>query len=173
MFIIASADRNYGIGCHGGLLCRVSADMKNFRALTEGKTVILGSKTLATFPYGRPLKNRRNIIMSRRPDFTVEGAEVVHSLEELLSLPGISDAAVIGGEGIYRLLLPYCDRAVITEFDAEFPADAFLPRIPELPGWVKESESETFYASESDSCPGMGWKIVTYANNGKQLPTEN
>ena len=109
MFIIASADRNYGIGNRGGLLCRVSADMKNFRALTEGKTVILGSKTLATFPGGRPLKNRRNIIMSRRPEYTVEGAEVVHSLEELLALPGISDAAVIGGEGIYRLLLPYCD----------------------------------------------------------------
>ena len=97
MFIIASADRNYGIGNRGGLLCRVSADMKNFRALTEGKTVILGSKTLATFPGGRPLKNRRNIIMSRRQEYTVEGAEVVHSLEERLALPGISDAAVIVG----------------------------------------------------------------------------
>ena len=165
MFIIASADRNYGIGNKGGLLCRVSADMKNFRALTEGKTVILGSKTLATFPGGRPLKKRRNIIMSRRQEYTVEGAEVVHSLEELLALPGISDAAVIGGEGIYRLLLPYCDRAVITEFDAEFPADAFLPKIPDLPGWEKESESETFYAAENDSVPGMAWRIVTYKNN--------
>ena len=164
MFIIASADRNYGIGNRGGLLCRVCADMKNFRALTEGKTVILGSKTLATFPGGRPLKNRRNIIMSRRPEYTVDGAEVVHSLEELLALPGISDAAVIGGEGIYRLLLPYCDRAVITEFDAEFPADAFLPKIPDLPGWEKESESGTFYAAENDSSPGTAWRIVTYTN---------
>lgn len=171
MFIIASADKNYGIGCNGGLICRVSADMKNFRALTEGKTVILGSKTLATFPGGRPLKNRRNIIMSRRPDYTVDGAEVAHSLDELLHLPEISEAAVIGGEGIYRLLFPYCDRAVITEFDAEFSADAFLPRISDLPGWVKKSETETFYASDNDSMPGMGWRIVTFVNTDpKQLP---
>ena len=89
MFIIASADRNYGIGNRGGLLCRVSADMKNFRALTEGKTVILGSKTLATFPGGKPLKNRRNIIMSRRQEYTVEGAEVLFiRLRSFLRFPG-------------------------------------------------------------------------------------
>lgn len=171
MFIIASADQNYGIGYNGGLLCRVSADMKNFRSLTEGKAVILGSKTLATFPGAKPLKNRRNIIMSRRADFIVEGAEVAHSIDELLRLPGISEAAVIGGEGIYRQLLPYCDKAVITEFDAEFPADAFLPKIPDLPGWVKESETETFYASENDTKPGMSWKIVTYVNTSpERLP---
>lgn len=63
MTLVAAVDKNWGIGCKGNLLCRVSADMKNFRSLTIGKTVILGSKTLATFPGGRPLKNRRNIIL--------------------------------------------------------------------------------------------------------------
>ena len=164
MKAIAVVDKNWGIGKEGGLLFSLPADMKFFRETTTGATVVMGKKTLASFPGGRPLKNRRNIIMSRRQEYTVEGAEVVHSLEELLALPGISDAAVIGGEGIYRLLLPYCDRAVITEFDAEFPADAFLPKIPDLPGWEKESESGTFYAAENDSSPGTAWRIVTYTN---------
>ncbi len=162
MTLVAAVDKNWGIGCKGNLLCRVSADMKNFRSLTIGKTVILGSKTLATFPGGRPLKNRRNIILSRRSDFFPDGGEVAHSLEELLSLTGNDDAVVIGGESIYRLLLPYCDTAIITKFDHEFESDAFIPNLDEASDWRLDSESEAFIAEPGDSLPGMGYRFCVY-----------
>ncbi len=162
MFLIAAVDKNWGIGYKGELLCRVSADLKNFRAVTSGKTVILGSKTLSTFPGGRPLKNRRNIIMSRRDDYTVEGAEVAHSVSELLSMLGDEDAVVIGGESIYRLLLPYCSSAIITKFDSTFESDAFIPNLDSSPEWKLKSVSETFYAEDTDSLPGMAYTFCEY-----------
>ena len=94
---IVAVDRGWGIGNKGELLCRVRDDLKNFRAVTSGKTVILGSKTLATFPNGQPLKNRRNIILSRRPEYKVEGAEVAHSLDEALSMIADGENAIMIG----------------------------------------------------------------------------
>ena len=79
MKLIVAVDNNWGIGYRGELLCRISADLKNFREETLGKTVILGSKTLSTFPGGRPLKNRRNIILSRNKELSIENAELAHS----------------------------------------------------------------------------------------------
>jgi dihydrofolate reductase len=168
MELVVAVDLGWGIGNNGELLCRVSDDLKNFRAVTTGKTVILGSKTLSTFPGGRPLKNRRNIIMSRRPDYTVEGAEVAHSPEELLSmLSEDENAVVIGGESIYRLLLPYCDRAIVSKFDIDLPKDAFFPDLDADPDWFVSAQSETFTASETDSHPGMKWKICYYERKGE------
>ena len=163
MELVVAVDSGWGIGNKGELLCRVSDDLKNFRAVTTGQTVILGSKTLSTFPGGRPLKNRRNIIMSRRPDYTVEGAEVAHSPEELLAMLSEDEkAVVIGGESIYRLLLPYCDTAIVSKFDIELPADAFFPDLDSDPEWIIDEQSEIFTASETDSHPGMKWQIVKY-----------
>lgn len=163
MELIVAVDKGFGIGNKGDLLCRVSDDLKSFRALSTGKTVILGSKTLATFPGGRPLKNRRNIIMSRRPDYKVEGAEAAHSADELLSMIGKDEkAVVIGGESVYKLLLPYCDTAYVTKFDIDLEKDAFFPNLDEDESWFVESESDTFTALDTDSHPGMKWKIVTY-----------
>ncbi len=163
MELVVAVDRGWGIGNKGELLCRVSDDLKNFRAVTTGKTVILGSKTLSTFPGGRPLKNRRNIIMSRRPDYVVEGAEVAHSPKELLSMLGEDEnAVVIGGESIYRLLLPYCDTAIVSKFDIELSADAFFPNLDNDPEWTVSDISEEFVAAETDSHPGMKWKILKY-----------
>lgn len=163
MELVVAVDRGWGIGNKGELLCRVSGDLKNFRAVTTGKTVILGSKTLSTFPGGRPLKNRRNIIMSRRPDYTVEGAEVAHSPEELLSMLNEGEnAVVIGGESIYRLLLPYCDTAYVSKFDIDLPKDAFFPNLDLDPEWYMAEETEVFTASDTDSHPGMKWRICKY-----------
>ena len=159
---IVAVDRSWGIGNKGKLLCRVSDDLRNFRSVTSGKTVILGSKTLATFPNGQPLKNRRNIILSRRPEYKVEGADVAHGLDEALSI--ISDdenAIVIGGSSIYKLFLPYCQRIYVTKFDTVLPADSFFPNLDEL-GWRIESETEEFVSTPDDSPAGMKWKIVTY-----------
>lgn len=159
---VVAVDRGWGIGYKGELLCRVRDDLRNFRSVTSGKTVILGSKTLSTFPNGQPLKNRRNIILSRNPDYKVEGAEVAHSLDEAFNMLSESETAVvIGGDSIYKLFLPYCDRVYVTKFDTELPADAFFPNLDEL-GWKIESQSEEFVSTPDDSPAGMKWKIVTY-----------
>lgn len=159
---IVAVDRGWGIGNKGELLCRVSADLKNFRAVTTGKTVILGSKTLSTFPGGRPLKNRRNIVLSRR-DVAIDAAEVAHSAEEALSMLGEGEeAVVIGGESIYNLFLPYCDTVYVTKFDISLEADAFFPDLDALCEWQIESESDIFISEPTDNPSGMSWKICTY-----------
>jgi len=163
MELVVAVDRGWGIGNKGELLCRVSADLKSFRALTSEKTVILGSKTLSTFPGGRPLKNRRNLIFSRRPDYAVEGAEVVHSVKELFSLLTPEETAVvIGGESIYRLLLPYCQVAYVTRFDGDFEKDAFFPDLDSDLAWVLAEEGEVRYAEATDSHPGLPFRICRY-----------
>ena len=145
MNLIAAADKNWAIGYQGKLLVSIPADLKMFRETTTGKVVVLGRKTLATFPGGLPLKNRTNIILSRNPEFQVKDALVVRSEEELMSeltaFPE-EDVYVIGGESIYRLLLPYCDTAIITRIDYGYSADAYLPDLSKLPGWRMTAESE-------------------------------
>ena len=84
MYAIVAADRNWGIGRDGDQLCYIPADLKRFQALTTGHAVVLGRRTLSTFPGGRPLKGRRNLILSRDPAFRPEGAEVFRDLESLL-----------------------------------------------------------------------------------------
>ena len=145
MNLIAAADANWAIGKNGKLLVSIPEDMKRFRALTTGKTVILGRKTLATFPQGKPLKNRRNIILTQDPFFKTEGAEIAHSVNEALELCGDDDPAdiyVIGGGSIYRAFLPYCDTAYITRLDYSYAADAYMPDLDSDPAWEKADESE-------------------------------
>ena len=150
MNLIAAADVNWAIGKNGKLLVSIPEDMKRFRALTTGKTVILGRKTLATFPQGKPLKNRRNIILTKDPSFAVEGAETAHSVEEALEFCEKDDPAdvfVIGGGSLYRAFLPYCDTAYITRLDYAYAADAFMPDLDKDPAWEKvdESEEQTYF----------------------------
>ena len=154
MIAIAAVDRNWAIGYQGQLLVHISEDMKNFRRLTAGKTVIYGRKTLETFPHAKPLPRRENIILSRNPSYTVEGAVIVHSVEELLaSLPeNTDDVIVIGGDSVYRALLPYCDTAVITKIEQDFAADAWFTDLDRDPDWVctergndRESEGLVFH----------------------------
>ena len=112
--------------------------MKFFRETTTGKVVVMGRKTLESFPNGLPLKNRTNIVLSTRTDYEVEGAIVVHSVEELLEeLKNYSDEDVyiIGGESIYRQMLPYCNVAHITKIDMAYDADAYHPNLDEDSTW--------------------------------------
>ncbi len=141
MNLIAAVDRNWGLGKDGDQLVYIPEDLKRFRKLTEGHAVVLGRKTLATFPGGRPLKGRRNLILSRNPEFCPRGAEVFSSLEALLpEIP--EDAFVIGGASVYRELLPWCDTAYITEIDGTWPADCFLPCLARDPDWERAETSE-------------------------------
>ncbi len=138
MNLIAAVDSNWGIGCKNQLLVRIPADQKFFREETTGKVVVLGRKTLETFPLGQPLKNRTNIILSTKEDYAVKGALVVHSVEELLELLknyADEDIYIIGGESIYRQLLPYCDVAHITKIDHTYEADAYFPNLDKDSNW--------------------------------------
>lgn len=166
MKLIVAVDREWGIGCRGELLAHVRADLRYFRQLTEGGTVILGSKTLATFPGGRVLKNRTNIVLSTRADYCPEGAVVVHSVDELTALLPQYDADrtfVIGGASIYRQLLPLCDTAYVTKFDKSFEKDAFFPDLDADPAWecveVGEAQSSD---SATDSEGGLCFRFCRY-----------
>lgn len=155
MNLIAAVDQNWAIGKNGDQLCYIPADLKRFQALTTGHAVILGRKTLATFPGGRPLKNRRNLVLSRNPDFAPEGAEVFRDLDSLLAAAP-ADAFVIGGESVYRALLAHCDRAYITKIHRAWPADAYFPDLDADPAWAVTQEGE---ALEQD---GLTFRYVTY-----------
>ncbi len=140
MQAIVCVSENWGIGLEGDLLFHLSADMKRFRALTIGHAVILGSRTLKTFPGGKPLPGRRNIVLTHSSQ-PIEGAELAHTRAEALALAG-PDAAVIGGASVYSLLLPDCDRVRVTKVFAAPPADSFFPNLDNHPDWRRESESE-------------------------------
>ena len=155
MNLIVAVDQNWAIGKDGDQLVYLKEDLKRFRTLTSGHTVILGRKTLATFPGGRPLKNRRNLILSRNPQFQAEGAEVFSSVEELVQRAD-GDAFVIGGASVYEQLLPYCDTAYITKIHAGFPAVTYFPDLDKSEEWEIVQESESL---EQD---GIAYHYVTY-----------
>ncbi len=153
MNVIVNVDKNWAIGNKGKLLVSIPNDMKMFRNETLGKVVILGRKTLATFPQGQPLKGRTNIILTRDETFSAPDAVVVHSVEEVLEeakkYPP-EDVYVIGGDSIYRQLLPYCDTAIVTKCDQAYEADAYFPNLEKDPAWqmTGESEEQTYFSLE-------------------------
>ena len=155
MNVIVAVDQNWAIGKDGDQLVYLSEDLKRFKSLTTGHPVILGRKTLATFPGGRPLKGRRNLILSRNTDFAPEGAEVFSGMEDLLKAAP-PDAFVIGGESVYKALLPYCDKAYITKIDRAWPADAFFPDLDADPAWQVTEEGEW------QDHEGLAFCYVTY-----------
>ena len=155
MNLIVAVDQNWAIGKEGDQLIYIPEDLKRFKALTTGHPVILGRKTLATFPGGRPLKGRANLILSTTPGYQVEGATVYPDIQSLLA-EAPEDAFVIGGESVYRALLPYCDTAYVTKIHAEFPADRFFPDLDEAPAWTVTEESS---ALEHE---GISFHYVTY-----------
>jgi dihydrofolate reductase len=153
MNLIVAVDKNWGIGCQNRLLVSIPEDMKFFRSETGGKVVVMGRKTLESFPGGQPLKNRTNIVLTKNPSYQVKGAIVLHSteavLEELKKYP-TEDIYIIGGESIYREFLPYCDVAHVTYIDHAYEADAYFPNIDEMPDWklTGESEEKTYFDLE-------------------------
>lgn len=150
MNLIAAVDSKWGIGNKRQLLVQIPADQKLFRQETMGKVIVLGRRTLETFPQGMPLAGRTNIILSRDPAFRVKGGIVVHSLEELLEKLkeyATEDVYVVGGESIYQQLLPYCDTAHLTMIDHTYEADAHFPDLDADREWVqtRESDEQTYF----------------------------
>ena len=145
MNMIVAVDENWAIGNKGELLVRIPNDQKMFRMETTGKVVVLGRKTMDTFPQRKPLPNRTNIILSRSSDYEVKDAVVVHSVEELLEelkqYP-TEDVYIIGGDSIYKQMLPYCDVAHVTWIEHAYEADSYFPNLDADPEWEMTAESE-------------------------------
>ncbi len=124
--IIAAVGKNLELGLNNGLIWRFKEDMKFFKETTMGHPVIMGRKTFESLP--KALVNRRNIVITTDTDYSAEGAEVVHSVEEAVELCGGEEAFVIGGGRIYSEMLPLCDKLYLTEIEAECKsADTFFP----------------------------------------------
>ena len=155
-------DKHLAIGCEGKLLFSLPTDMKRFRSLTIGGTVILGRKTLDTFPGGRPLPQRRNIVITHNVDFDREGCEVADSLSAALELTAGTPEDqlwVIGGGSIYAAMLSQCARAYVTRVDAAAEgADSFFPNLDKLPGWTVRAVSEPVTEN------GLTYRFYDYVN---------
>ena len=153
MNLIVAVDKNWAIGLKGDLLVSIPQDMKFFRETTKGKVVAMGRKTLESFPNGLPLKNRVNIVLTTDKNYNGRGAVLVHSVEEMvaeLQKYNEEDFFVIGGETIYRQLLPYCKKAYITKIDHAYHADTYFPNLDDDPEWEMTgiSEEQTYFDLE-------------------------
>lgn len=141
MQAIVAVSQSWGIGKGGDLLFRLPSDLRRFKAMTTGHTVIMGRKTLDSLPGGKGLPHRRNLVLSRQSDFAPDRAEVIHSVEDILKTAE-DDAFVIGGQQVYEQLLPYCARVYVTKVLADPEADAFFPDLDKLPEWKVASTGE-------------------------------
>ena len=153
MNLIVAVDKNWGIGKNNKLLVSIPSDMKFFRSETNGKVVVMGRKTLESFPNGMPLKNRTNIVLTRDQNYHVKDTIVVHDIPELLEeLKKYPDDQiyVIGGGKVYEELLPYCNVAHVTKIDFAFEADTFFPNLDQMEEWeiTASSDEQTYFDLE-------------------------
>ena len=153
MKAILSADKNWVIGYKNKLLVSIPSDMKFFRQTTTGRVVVMGRKTLESFPGGLPLKNRTNIVLTGNRGYSVKDAVIVHTYDELreeLKKYDTDDVYVIGGESVYRMLLPECDTVLVTKLDRAFQADTFFPDLDTMDEWemTEEGEEQTCFDLE-------------------------
>ena len=164
MRAIFHADREWGIGKDNGLMFSIPQDMKFFRETTKGKIVVMGLNTLLSFPNGKPLKNRVNIVLC--PDDVPEDVITVHSPEELFQevkkYPE-DDVFVIGGASVYRLLIPYCTEVLVTRVDAVGGADTFVPDLD------ADENFELAYESAPVEDNGYIFTFRTYRNLAPKL----
>ncbi len=153
--LIVATERHRGIGINNTLPWRLPEDLAFFKRTTSGHTIIMGRKTFDSI--GRALPNRRNIVITRNPDWTHEGVEVAASLAAAVALSGDGEAFVIGGAQIYVEALPMADKLVVTEIDADFNCDAFFPVIDPAQ-WLEVSREAHLSAAQ-----GFRYAFVIFA----------
>ena len=159
--IVAVCD-DWGIGLDGGMVVENRDDMRHFVECTTGHAVLMGRRTLESFPGGRPLRNRRNVVLTRDPFFSREGVEVVHTLEGALAAVSEEEEAwVIGGGEVYRQLLPRCTRVVVTRNHCVRAVDTHFPDLDEDPSWEVEEVRAGGVTPE-----GVPFDFVTYVRTG-------
>lgn len=155
---IAAVSRNWGIGRDNDLLYNIPEDKKFFRRTTLEHTVIMGRKTLLSLPNGKPFKDRNNVVLSRNKDFHPEGVTVLGSVEEAVKYAENEggEVFIVGGGSVYKEMLPFCGKALITKIDGMPDADVFFPNLDELPEWKLTEESE------EQEYEGVKYKFCTY-----------
>lgn len=165
--IVAVCD-DWGIGLNGDMIVANRADMRHFVRLTKGHTVIMGRKTLESFPGGRPLTDRRNIVLTRDPEFARDGVEVVHAVDEALALLGSDEEAwIVGGAEVYKEFLPHCTRAVVTKNHCVHAADTFFPNLDEDQEWAVASVDGPYTVEPGQGDEGLAYEFVTYERTGQ------
>lgn len=161
MNLIVCVNKRMSIGKQGDLLYSIPEDMKFFRSTTSGKTVVMGRATLESLPGGKPLKNRKNIVLSRNAPQEQNGAVYCKDLKELadaLKDENDDDVFVIGGGAIYTLLFPYCKIAYVTCVDDDTEGDTYFPDITADENWRE------VYSSEEKEYEGVKYAFKTYEN---------
>lgn len=159
MKAIVAADKNWGIGYQNKLLISIPSDMKFFRETTMNHVVVMGRKTLESFPNGLPLPKRTNIVLTTDQQYQAKGAIIVHSKEELfeeLKKYEEDDIFVIGGGSVYEMMLPYCDTAYVTRIDFAYQADTYFPNLDDMDDWVMTK------TSEEQTCFDIAFAFTTY-----------
>lgn len=167
MNLVVAVDNNWGIGLGGTQTLVIPEDRRVFRALTDGCTVVVGRRTLLDFPGGKPLPGRRNIVLSRDAALKIDGAVVVNSLSGLFREIAGEDpdkVFVIGGDRVFRQLLPFCTRAYVTKIYAAPESDTFFPNLDELDNWVLEETGET------KTHDGVRYAFLKYRNTAPLAP---
>ncbi len=153
--IVAVYD-DWGIGCEGDQPIALSADRKFFRRYTANSTVIVGRKTVGSFPGQAPLPKRRNIVLTRQ-SIDLPGFERASSTEEAAAMSASDERVfVIGGGTVYRQMLPLCDRAIITKVHTTVPCDTWFPNLDESSEWKR---TEVLESGVED---GIAWEAVLY-----------
>lgn len=164
MKAIVAVDKKWGIGKRNGLLFELPADMKFFRETTSGKVVVMGSNTLKSFPGGKPLKNRINVVLypegEKRDDCIVVGS--MDELKSELKKYEKEDVFVIGGAMFYKTMLPYCSEVLVTKVDADGEAEVFYENLDKKPEW------KCVYESEETETNGYKIRFTTYKNTKVQ-----
>lgn len=149
--IIVAVSEDLGIGKDNELLWHISEDLKRFKKLTTGNTVIMGKKTWESLPK-RPLPGRKNIVLTDNPDESIENAVTAYSIKDALNKCGPSEEIfIMGGGSVYRQFMPIADRLYISHIHKKAPADIYFPEID--PGIWEITEKEFFDAGESNSIP--------------------
>lgn len=155
MDAIVAVFSDWGIGANGTQQIVLKADRAHFVEHTRGKTVIVGRRTLADFPGGRPLKNRRNIVVTRQ-NIEIEGAEVAHSTAEAVALAGDEPCMILGGASVFRDFYPYMDRVYVTKLDVKPESDSFFPNLDESPEWCITEDSGELWED------GLAYRFLCY-----------
>lgn len=168
MIAVVIVSKSWGIGKNNDLLLIIPEDQRRFREITMGGVVVMGRRTFESLPGRRPLPGRLNLVLSRDPSFLPpEGTEVLPDIPSLLDRVAAyppDRIFVIGGEEIYRLLLPYCSEAIVTKAEADPPADRFFPNLDLSPDWILKQEEPPREQN------GISFRYVTYANKNQKQP---
>lgn len=159
MNLIVAVDENWAIGKEGDLLEKISEDLKRFKELTTNNIVVMGRVTFDSLPKKRPLPNRKNIVLTRDKTLVIEGVEICYTVDELLKMIEKEEkyVFVMGGEKIYKSLLPFCKKAYVTKIYNSYDADRYMENLDISEEWEEKIKEEI---RENDN--GIKYQYITY-----------